>query len=134
MIWQDSSTGDLQPIWMKIYVKRRGNGMEVWIPQRLLLVRHGDFEKEESLSSLKCEFKLFSSFQVHPFRCFLCVFPHVLWFFFLLVSPFRGEWCLLSSPKHCMYSHISPWICSFHMAFPSPFLFPFPFCQNLPLF
>ena len=26
MIWQDSSKGDLQPIWMKIYVKRRGNG------------------------------------------------------------------------------------------------------------
>lgn len=134
MIWQVSSKGDLQPIWMKIDVKRRGNGDggvnttdHCWSGMGILKRKKAFLHLNVNLSSsLLSRFILSGAFYV---------FSHMFSdFFFLLVSPFRVEWCLLSSPKHCVYSHISPWICSFHMAFPSPFLFPFPFCQNLPLF
>lgn len=38
-------------------------------------------------------------------------------FFPPLISFFKVELCSLPSTKHCIYSHISPWICRFLIAF-----------------
>lgn len=90
-------------------------------------------KKKTFLHSLQhcCEFNLFSSFQVHPFNCFLVILPFVLWFFSPLISLFKVELCLLPSTEYGIHSHICPWYAAFLLHFPLPFLFPLPLCQNL---
>lgn len=129
MIWQDSEYG-----WFAAYLnenicQRRGNGIGV-NTTKTAASQAWDLKRKKAFLHSNVNLSSFLLSRFIPLSGALCVFPHVLWFFFFFWFLLSGEWCLLSSPKHCMYSHISPWICSFHMAFPSPFLFHFLFVKT----